>query len=368
VTASQLAPSHRVRALAERALRASWLAVVPVLLAIAALKYLVPAEGTETGGAVARLARARGLEVGVGLFLVLSTLARYWLSVFDRRRVRPVARRPRWTDAAAGIALVGAVAGARAVVVRTYALSGESMLPTLEAGDRVAGYELPYRVGSPPAPRRGQVVVFRSDVLGGLLPVGPGATEPPGLVVKRVIGLPGDRIEMRGSTPVINEWQVPTCDAGQYLHVVPDGSGHSLPGRLKVEFLDDVAYLAVHAGSLPPGEPYEVKPGEVFVLGDDRQNSLDSRAYGAGHGGGVPVAAIEARVMAFLFGTHPSGDLDASRFLRTLASLQTRVHLEGMQTDALEEGVARCLRQRPASTSPPPPADAAAIVDARVTR
>jgi hypothetical protein len=98
---------------------------------------------------------------------------------------------------------------------------------------------------------------------------------------------------------------------------------------------------------------YRVRPGEVFVLGDDRGTSLDSRAYDGGRGGGVPLEAIRARADWFLVGTHRTGDPDWARLLRPLDALQTRLRLEGVGTRDLDVGIARCLAQRPVDAHPP---------------
>jgi hypothetical protein len=91
------------------------------------------------------------------------------------------------------------------------------------------------------------------------------------------------------------------------------------------------------------------------VLGDNRRNSVDSRAYNKGSGGGVPMDAIQARIQWFLLGTHRGGDLDFGRLLRPVDRLQVHLRLEGLETQAIEEAIARCLRSRPSDTRPPPP-------------
>jgi signal peptidase I len=261
-------------------------------------------------------------------------------------------RRRRHAAGSLAIALVaaGVAVGVRAKVAAPYEVVGLSMLPTLQPDDYVAGNELAYGSGSG-GPRRGDVVVFRSSAVS----LADGVAGVPDLFVKRVVGLPGDRVAMRGGVPVINGWPVPTCDAGDYVYVLPDASGNALRARLAVEFLDDRAYLTVEAPATPSTEPYRVQPQEVFVLGDNRRNSVDSRAYNKGSGGGVPMDAIQARIQWFLLGTHLGGDLDFGRLLRPVDRLQVHLRLEGLETQAIEEAIARCLRSRPSDTRPPPP-------------
>jgi signal peptidase I len=226
-----------------------------------------------------------------------------------------------------------------------------SMLPTLEAGDFVAANRLAYRGASAsPAdgahgnvPRRGDIVVFRSI---GLTAGQPGVPE---LVVKRVIGLPGDRVSMRGPAPVINGWPVPYCDVGPYLYVAPDAQSGAVRGRLYVEFLDDQAYVTLHAPSVRFDDPYVVKPGEVFVLGDNRGNSSDSRTWKTG----VPLGAVDGRAQWFLVGRDRSGDADLGRLLRPLDTLAGRLRIEGLDGKPMSEAIARCLANRPANTRPP---------------
>jgi signal peptidase I len=140
--------------------------------------------------------------------------------------------------------IVGAVVVAlliKTFVVQAFRIPSESMVPTLEMGDRVLVNKLSYDAHDL---NRGDVVVFvRPDNL-------PAAPDEPKDLIKRVIGLPGDEVVTRNGELYVND-------------------------RLLVE-----PYL-------PPGTPtfgidqgITVPEGEVLVLGDNRENSSDGRVFG----------------------------------------------------------------------------------------
>jgi signal peptidase I len=222
------------------------------------------------------------------------------------------------------------------------------MAPTLKRADRILANKLAYRGD---LPSRGDVIVFPSSS------VALGAGVWPEVLVKRVVGLPGDRIEMEDGSPMINGWKVPFCDAGQVLYVLPDdGLAGAIRGRLRVEFLGSKSYATL-VGPHPPSPraPVTVAAGEVFVLGDNRSNSLDSRAWNGGLGGGVPAGSITGRADWFLVGTHRSGETDWSRLLRPLDRLQSRVQIEDFNGEDPRSELQRCLSERPAETVAPLP-------------
>jgi signal peptidase I len=147
---------------------------------------------------------------------------------------------------------VVAVALVLAVGVRTYALQlfyipSGSMLPTLRVGDRIVVDKLAYRFEPV---RRGDVVVFSHPPL-----------EPTDYqdLVKRVIGLPGERLALSGGEVYVD---------GRLLEEpwLPQPPPQTTPSPL------DAAYSLAH--------PFTVPNGEYFVMGDDRTDSEDSRYFG----------------------------------------------------------------------------------------
>lgn len=175
----------------------------------------------------------------------------------------------------------------RFFVISAYKIPTGSMVPTLMAGDFIFAYKLPYGVPvpftghklAPRAPARGDVVVFR----------------PPGNesvnYIKRVVGLPGERIEIRQKKLFINDREASYEDLGESLI-------RNLPGH---------EYFAVHRESFPGSThlvmtrtendagffgPIIVPPGHIFVLGDNRDSSDDSRIWGA-----VPIKNLEGKVL-----------------------------------------------------------------------
>lgn len=147
-----------------------------------------------------------------------------------------------WKRALAEAPMIALVAFAlvfgfvRPVVASPFYVGSESMVPTLEVWDRLLVNKLAYDL-SPPD--RGDIVLLE-DPRGG-----------PDPLVKRVVALSGDTVMVREGTLFVN---------GE-----PRSEPYVAPGA--------------HRGQ-PPYGPARVPPGHVFVMGDNRDDSLDSRFFG----------------------------------------------------------------------------------------
>ena len=130
-------------------------------------------------------------------------------------------------------------------------------------------------------PARGDLVVFR-------LP-----RDPSTIFIKRVVGLPGEKVQVKNGILHIDGQAVPTVDAGTYRQA-EDGKH----GRLKREMLPN-GVSATTLDTLDNGfydntQVYQVPQRHYFMLGDNRDNSTDSRALS--QVGYVPRANIIGRV------------------------------------------------------------------------
>jgi signal peptidase I len=206
-----------------------------------------------------------------------------------------------------------------ALVVRTVAyepfnIPSGSMIPTLLIGDYLfvskfsygySRYSLPFglplfsgRVSLPfsHTPERGDVTVFK-------LP-----TDTSTDYIKRIVGLPGDHIQVRHGDLFINDQLVPrrpeeACrsdDAGIPV-AMQQGYIESLPRRPGQAPVDHCIIKVGNNGPLDNTPVYDVPPGHYFAMGDNRDNSQDSRVLSAV--GYVPAENLVGKAQFLFFST-----------------------------------------------------------------
>ncbi|HMK73632.1 MAG TPA: signal peptidase I [Myxococcaceae bacterium] len=190
----------------------------------------------------------------------------------------------------------------RTVLIEPFKIPSGSMLPTLEIGDQIFVNKFIYGVHVPYAnwvpfplvrkPQRGDVIVFNNPV------------DTSKDFIKRVVGLPGDEVELRNDVVFINGREQPrrllADNSVSWDQPPPAGEWQTVRGELFEETLDARPHLVLQTrrGQGNFG-PVRVPAGTVFVMGDNRDNSADSR-LGLGVSAGVeyvPYGYIKGKAM-----------------------------------------------------------------------
>jgi signal peptidase I len=162
----------------------------------------------------------------------------------------------RWIFELLSVVVVAVVVAVvlRAFVVATYSIPSGSMEPTLQIGDRIVVDKLAYHLHGV---GRGDIIVFSTPPLENC------AGPPVADLVKRVIGLPNETISLDDGKVYIDghflaePWLTPATRSATYAG--PSGASYSLH------------------------HPFKIPSGDVFVMGDNRTESCDSRYWGPVH-------------------------------------------------------------------------------------
>ncbi|HTY02454.1 MAG TPA: signal peptidase I [Rhodocyclaceae bacterium] len=230
------------------------------------------------------------------LILFLLTVATGFLWMVDRyvfrKKRQPGGKDPWWVEYGASFFPVFLIVfGLRSFLVEPFKIPSGSMIPTLLVGDFILVNKYTYGIRLPVinkkvielnSPQRGDVVVFRYPV------------DPSLDYIKRVVGLPGDTVEYRNKRLTIN---------GQTMSMQPDGEFLDKEKLYYtprfIENLGGVEHQALIEPDAPPYVPHvlsfpqredchynaegfvcKVPADHYFMMGDNRDNSQDSRVWG----------------------------------------------------------------------------------------
>jgi signal peptidase I len=201
---------------------------------------------------------------------------------------------------------IAAVLAFRTFAYEAVYIPSGSMIPTLQIGDYVVvekwayGARLPFTESAQAmwnTPKRGDIVVL-------LAPPGNARSDD---LIKRVVAVAGDTVEIQEGGLVLNGRPVPrhridgTCN---YWNKLENSPWREEPCVAYEEQLDQHVYQSYCTPLLPCGDvpPQTVPPGTVWLAGDHRDHSADSRVFGP-----VPVGRIKGRAWIALVSWGPSG-------------------------------------------------------------
>jgi signal peptidase I len=199
----------------------------------------------------------------------------------------------------------------RSFVVEAYQIPSGSMIPTLQIGDHIFVNKLIYGVRIPfteiklathyRTPRRGEIIVFTHPV---------GHDED---LIKRVVAVGGDEVKVRDNVVYVNGVATARQDDGERHYYDYDENASQWverDGEAFDQHIGPAAFTTLQDPTMPPRDfgPVTVPPNKLFVMGDNRDNSADSRFWGF-----VPLNLVRGRAMV-VWWSH--GQPEGIRFAR----------------------------------------------------
>jgi len=206
----------------------------------------------------------------------------------------------------------------RYVLFQPFNIPSSSMTPTLVVGDYVFAAKYAYGYGRYSVPFAPSFISGRfraADPAYGDVVVFTTPKDTTVDYIKRVVGLPGDRIQMREGQLVIND--IPVARVALKDVAAGAACGGEVSAKVKRwrETLPNgvsyITYDCIDNGFLDNTQVYTVPPGHFFALGDNRDNSTDSRMMSAI--GFVPMDNLVGKVTRIFWSVNSRGELRAER-------------------------------------------------------
>ena len=191
----------------------------------------------------------------------------------------------------------------RGVVIQAFKIPSGSMIPTLEVGDQLLVTKFTYGIRLPFSSKR--ILDFRKPQHGDIVVFKPPRSVMSSWVehevripftdhvlyrwssqvdfIKRIVGLPGDKVEIKNGTLYINDKAMPLVADGKFEYERANLSYvRNVQAWLFTEYIDGRPHKVLYSSDKLEDEnygPYYVGPGEFFAMGDNRDDSADSRTW-----------------------------------------------------------------------------------------